>query len=88
MPPIRLLIFGNPKADTPLMLAEPSVAIDLSLKILVREDAEGNVWVSYNSPRYLQERSNLAAAVASEYRSGRDSGDEGCGIIDGTRTLT
>jgi uncharacterized protein (DUF302 family) len=56
MPPTKLLIFGNPKGGTPLMLAAPSVAIDLPLKILVREDAQGKVWVSYNSPAYLQER--------------------------------
>ena len=59
MPPTKLLIFGNPKAGTPLMLAAPSIAIDLPLKILVREDAQGKVWVSYNSPAYLQERHNL-----------------------------
>jgi uncharacterized protein (DUF302 family) len=56
MPPTKLLIFGNPKAGTPLMLAAPSSAIDLPLKILIWEDARGKVWVSYNSPAYLQER--------------------------------
>ena len=56
MRPTKLLIFGNPKAGTPLMLAAPSIAIDLPLKILVSEDAEGKVWISYNSPAYLQER--------------------------------
>src|ERR1700732_1215731 len=59
MPPTRLLIFGSPKAGTPLMLAAPSVAIDLPLKVLVWEDARGKVWVTYNSPGYLQERHNL-----------------------------
>jgi uncharacterized protein (DUF302 family) len=59
MPPTKLLIFGNPKGGTPLMLAAPSSAIDLPLKILVREDAQGRVWVSYNSPAYLQERHGL-----------------------------
>jgi uncharacterized protein (DUF302 family) len=59
MPPTRLLIFGSPKAGTPLMLAAPSVAIDLPLKILVSEDTSGKVWVSYNSPAYLGERHNL-----------------------------
>ena len=54
MPPTKLLIFGNPKGGTPLMLASPSIAIDLPLKILVSEDASGKVWVSYNSPAYLQ----------------------------------
>jgi uncharacterized protein (DUF302 family) len=59
MRPTKLLIFGNPKAGTPLMLAAPSVAIDLPLKILVWEDAAGKVWVSYNSPAYLKERHGL-----------------------------
>jgi len=56
MRPTKLLIFGSPKAGTPLMLASPSSAIDLPLKILVWEDAQGKVWVSFNSPAYLQER--------------------------------
>jgi len=56
MPPTKLLIFGNPKGGTPLMLAAPSSAIDLPLKILVAEDAAGKVWVSYNSSAYLKER--------------------------------
>ena len=56
MPNTKLLIFGNPKGGTPLMLAAPSVALDLPLKILIAEDSDGKVWVSYNSPKYLQER--------------------------------
>jgi uncharacterized protein (DUF302 family) len=56
MPPTKLLIFGNPKGGTPLMLASPSVAIDLPLKILVAEDAQGQVRISYNSAEYLKER--------------------------------
>ena len=56
MRPTRLLIFGSPKAGTPVMLAAPSIAIDLPLKILIWEDSQGKVWVSYNSPAYLQER--------------------------------
>jgi uncharacterized protein (DUF302 family) len=59
MPPTKLLIFGNPKGGTPLMLASPGIAIDLPLKILVSEDANGKAWVSYNSPAYLQQRHNL-----------------------------
>jgi len=59
MRPTKLLIFGSPKAGTPLMLAAPSVAIDLPLKILVWEDAQGKIWVSYNSPEYLRERHGL-----------------------------
>jgi uncharacterized protein (DUF302 family) len=59
MPPTKLLIFGSPKAGTPLMLAAPSIAIDLPLKILVWEDSEGKVWLSYNSSEYLQKRHGL-----------------------------
>jgi len=56
MPPTKLLIFGSPKAGTPLMLAAPSIAIDLPLKILVWEDGQGKVWLSYNSPEYIMKR--------------------------------
>jgi uncharacterized protein (DUF302 family) len=56
MPPTKLLIFGSPKAGTPLMLAAPSIAIDLPLKILVWEDGRGKVWLSYNSPEYIMKR--------------------------------
>jgi uncharacterized protein (DUF302 family) len=59
MRPTKLLIFGNPKAGTPVMLAAPTVAIDLPLKILIREDDQGKVWISYDSPIYLQERHRL-----------------------------
>ncbi len=59
MRPTKLLIFGSPKAGTPLMLAAPSIAIDLPLKILIWEDDQGKVWVSYNSPEYLKERHAL-----------------------------
>jgi uncharacterized protein (DUF302 family) len=59
MRPAKLLIFGNPRAGTPVMLVAPSSAIDLPLKILIREDAQGKVWVTYNSPAYLQERHNI-----------------------------
>jgi uncharacterized protein (DUF302 family) len=63
MRPTKLLIFGNPKAGTPVMLAAPSSAIDLPLKILIWEDAQRKVWVTYNSPMYLQERHNLPPEV-------------------------
>jgi len=59
MPATKLLIFGNPKGGTPVMVAAPSVAIDLPLKALVAEDAAGKVWVSYNSPEYLQQRHSV-----------------------------
>jgi uncharacterized protein (DUF302 family) len=56
MRPTKLVIFGNPKGGTPVMVAAPSVAIDLPLKALVAEDNGGKVWVSFNSPEYLQQR--------------------------------
>jgi uncharacterized protein (DUF302 family) len=63
MRPTKLLIFGSPKGGTPLMQAAPSVALDLPLKILVWEDGQGRVWVSYNSPAYLQQRHGIAAKL-------------------------
>lgn len=65
MPPTKLLIFGNPKAGTPLMLAAPSTAIDLPLKILVWEDANRKVWISYNTPAYLKQRHGLPEELMS-----------------------
>ncbi|MGH9618070.1 MAG: DUF302 domain-containing protein [Acidobacteriaceae bacterium] len=59
MRPTKLLVFGNPKAGTPMMIAAPSIAIDLPLKLLVWEDANGQVWISYNSPAYMQQRHSL-----------------------------
>jgi uncharacterized protein (DUF302 family) len=59
MRPTQLLIFGNPKAGTALMNAAPSVAIDLPLKALAWEDESGQVWLSFNSPAYLQRRHGL-----------------------------
>jgi len=63
MRPTKLLIFGNPKAGTPVMRAAPSSAIDLPLKILTWEDPQGKVWLTYNSPVYLQERHNLSSKL-------------------------
>ena len=59
MEPTKLLIFGNAKAGTPLMIASPSVALDLPLKALVWQDKDGKVWLSYNSPNYLKQRHDL-----------------------------
>jgi uncharacterized protein (DUF302 family) len=59
MNPARLLIFGNPKAGTPLMIAAPTVAIDFPLKVLVSSDKKGKVWVSYNAPEYLKDRHDI-----------------------------
>ena len=79
MPPTKLVIFGNPKAGTPLMLASPSVAIDLPLKLLVWEDEAGDVQISYNDPAYLEQRhalppelvANIAVAGALAAEAGR-----------------
>ncbi len=59
MPPTQVLVFGSPKAGTPLMVASPTLAIDLPLKALVWEDADGTVWVSYNAPEYLKQRHHI-----------------------------
>jgi len=61
MRPTQLLIFGSPKGGTPVMVAAPTLAIDLPLKTLVWEDADGKVWVSYNNPEYLQQRHGIPA---------------------------
>ena len=63
MRPTKLFIFGNPKGGTSVMLASPSIAIDLPLKILIWEDGQGKVWVTYNSPAYLQKRHGLPAEL-------------------------
>jgi uncharacterized protein (DUF302 family) len=63
MKPTRMLIFGSPKAGTPLMIATPTLAIDLPLKILVSEDEKGKVRVSFNSPDYLKERHNIPSQL-------------------------
>ena len=59
MRPTKLVIFGNTKGGTPVMVAAPSIALDLPLKILVAEDAAGKVWLSYNKPEYLQARHHV-----------------------------
>ena len=84
MRPTKLVIFGSPKAGTPLMLATPSVAIDLPLKILIWEDGEGKVWVSYNSPQYLRERhgfpEELLQNIAVVEGLASESWPEGCSL--------
>ncbi|MEO7217135.1 MAG: DUF302 domain-containing protein [Gemmatimonadaceae bacterium] len=59
MPPTKLLIFGNPIAGTPVMLAAPTAAIDLPLKLLVSEDASGEVWITVNTADYLCTRHDV-----------------------------
>ena len=63
MRPTQLLIFGSPKGGTPLMVASPRLAIDLPLKALAWQDEHGQVWLSYNSPEYLQERHGFPAEL-------------------------
>jgi uncharacterized protein (DUF302 family) len=71
MPPTKLVIFGSPKAGTPLMLAAPTIAIDLPLKILVREHSDAKVWVSYNEPAYLRERHGLPASMLASLEAAK-----------------
>ena len=59
MPPTQVIVFGSPKGGTPLMIASPSVGIDLPLKALIWEDGGGKVWVSYNTPEYLKQRHGI-----------------------------
>lgn len=61
MAPTQMLIFGSPKAGTPIMVAAPSAALDLPLKVLIAQDSNGKVWLSYNSPEYLAERHAIPA---------------------------
>jgi uncharacterized protein (DUF302 family) len=65
MPAEQMLIFGNPKAGTPLMLAVPAVGLDLPLKMLAWEASDGNVWVAYNDPQYVVQRYHLAESFAA-----------------------
>ncbi len=62
--PTELLIFGNPKAGTPLMQANQTVGIDLPLKVLVWEDASGTVWIAYNDPTWIAQRHQLGGRAA------------------------
>jgi uncharacterized protein (DUF302 family) len=59
MRPTKLLIFGSPKSGTPLMVAAPTLAIDLPMKALVSEDEDGKVWLTYNDPAYLKARHDV-----------------------------
>ena len=65
MPPMVLLLFGSPKAGTALMLARPTVGIDLPLKVLVWEDDAGATWLTCNTPALLEERHGLDHTLAS-----------------------
>jgi uncharacterized protein (DUF302 family) len=65
MHPEILLLFGNPKAGTPLMIEQPSVGIDLPLKALLWQDADGRSWLGYNDPSYIVQRHDVRARLAT-----------------------
>ncbi len=65
MRPEQMLIFGNPKAGTPLMLAVPAAGLDLPIKVLAWEDPDGKVWVAYNDPQYVVRRYSLPTALGA-----------------------
>jgi uncharacterized protein (DUF302 family) len=65
MRPEQMLIFGNPRAGTPLMLAAPSSGLDLPVKVLVWEAADGKVWAAYNDPEYVVRRHGLSGSLAA-----------------------
>lgn len=69
MQPTQLLIFGNPKGGTALMVARPTAAIDLPMKALAWEDADGKVWLTYNSPELLHERHGVPTDLTSKLSS-------------------
>ena len=65
MPRMRLLLFGNPKGGTPVMVAAPRSALDLPLKVLVSEEADGKVWLNFNTPEYLAQRHGIPAELVA-----------------------
>jgi uncharacterized protein (DUF302 family) len=79
MRPTELLIFGNPKSGTPLMVACPTLALDLPLKALVWQDAEGQAWLSYNSPEYLQRRHGIPEDLIGNIAGIRTIAEEAVG---------
>ncbi len=66
MRPMQMLLFGNPKAGTPLLVSSPRAGLDLPLKALAWEDEEGTVWVSSNAPEYIQARHSLAPELVAK----------------------
>lgn len=71
MRPTKLLIFGNPRAGTPVMIAAPTAAIDLPLKILIWEDSDGKVWLSFKDPTYLANRHGIPAELLQNIAAAR-----------------
>lgn len=87
MPNTKLLIFGNPKAGTPIMLSSPSAAIDLPLKLLVSEDVGGTVWVSYSSSDYLRAKHDIPEGVAPPLDAVERLASEAAGTSQDYRNL-
>ena len=81
MPPTKLLIFGSPKAGTPLMLAAPSIAIDLPLKILVWQDASGQGVGQLQQPRVFAAAAHPASGAAAKHLGSRNIGEQDRGMI-------
>jgi uncharacterized protein (DUF302 family) len=79
MQPAQLLIFGNPKAGTPLMVAAPTLALDLPLKALVWAGPDGRVWLSFNTPEYLQQRHNVPESLIGNIAGARKIFEEAAG---------
>ncbi|PYY21185.1 MAG: hypothetical protein DMG62_19430 [Acidobacteria bacterium] len=69
MPPTKLVMFGSPKAGIPLMLASPSIALDLPLKLLVAQDPGNQTWLSYNSPSFLEKRHSISLELAEALKA-------------------
>jgi uncharacterized protein (DUF302 family) len=67
MRPEQLILCGNPRAGTPLMVAQPTAGLDLPFKVLLWEDAQGHAWLAYNAPRYIVERHELDGALAQSF---------------------
>jgi uncharacterized protein (DUF302 family) len=81
MQPTELLIFGNAKSGTPLMVAAPTLALDLPLKALVWSEFEGRVWLSFNSSEYLQQRHNVPADLIGNIAGARRIFEEAAGEV-------
>jgi uncharacterized protein (DUF302 family) len=75
----QLLIFGNPNAGTPLMVAAPTLALDLPLKALVWAGPDGRVWLSFNTPEYLQQRHNVPESLIGNIAGARKIFEEATG---------
>jgi uncharacterized protein (DUF302 family) len=68
MPDTKVIMFGNPRGGTPLMLAHPLIALDLPLKLLIWAGDDGRAFLSYNAPGYLSERFDLSSREAEALR--------------------